>query len=306
MHVSRDPVAAGALVKRAKRKRTPAAAASSSTTLPTSAAPALAGGETLQAGHTWLRWSAFVQRRPWTIAIASTLTMLLIAAPAIALRLGSSDASNDPSNQTTHRAYELLAQGFGEGFNGPLLVVAKVPNPSREAAQQGTVVASSPAGPNASVEKLRAAIAATPGVVSVAPAKFNPAGEVATITVYPHSSPQAYATTQLVHALRDGAIPPVKAQTGMTVYVGGVTAGAVDFAAVLGQKLPLFIGVVVLLSRAAADDRVPLAGDPAAGRGHEPAQHRRRARRDRDDLPVGLAGRACSASSRARSSRSSR
>jgi putative drug exporter of the RND superfamily len=221
----------------------------SSSALPAGAAPALATGETLQAGHTWLRWSAFVQRRPWTIAIASTLTMLLIAAPALALRLGSSDASNDPSNQTTHRAYELLAQGFGEGFNGPLLVVAKTPaGPSHEAAKQGGAVASPPARPNASVEKLRAAIAATPGVVSVAPAKFNPAGEVATITVYPHSSPQAYATTQLVHTLRDSALPPVEAQTGMNVYVGGVTAGAVDFAAVLGDKLPLFIGVVVLLS----------------------------------------------------------
>jgi RND superfamily putative drug exporter len=203
---------------------------------------------TLQAGHTWLRWSAFVQRRPWTIAVCSTLVMLLIAAPAIALRLGSSDASNDPASQTTHRAYELLAQGFGEGFNGPLLVVAKVPNPSGAAAKQGVFLVSPPGGGKAAVEKLRGAIAATPGVVAVAPAKLNPAGEVATITVYPHSSPQAYATTQLVQRLRDSVIPPVEAHTGMSVYVGGVTAGAVDFAAVLGHKLPLFIGVVVLLS----------------------------------------------------------
>jgi putative drug exporter of the RND superfamily len=222
--------------------------AAGSPTQGTTGAQALASDATLQAGHTWLRWSAFVQRRPWTIAISSTLVMLLIAAPAMALRLGSSDASNDPANQTTHRAYELLAQGFGEGFNGPLLVVAKIPHPGGEAAKQGVVVASPPGGGTASVDKLRTAIAATPGVVSVAPAKINPSGEVATITVYPHSSPQAYATTQLVSRLRDSVIPPVKAQTGMSVYVGGVTAGAVDFAAVLGHKLPLFIGVVVLLS----------------------------------------------------------
>jgi RND superfamily putative drug exporter len=82
----------------------------------------------------------------------------------------------------------------------------------------------------------------------VAPAKFNPAGDVATISVYPSSSPQAYATTQLVSQLRNETIPPVEASTGMHVYVGGVTAGAVDFAGVLGKKLPLFIGVVVLLS----------------------------------------------------------
>jgi putative drug exporter of the RND superfamily len=179
----------------------------------------------------WHRWSMFVERRPRTIALCATLAMLLIAAPATALRLGSSDASNDPSKQTTHRAYELLAQGFGQGFNGPLLVVAKVP---RDA--------------SAGVQRLRTAIAGSQGVSSVAPPKLNPAGSVATITVYPRSSPQAYATTQLVHLLRDRVVPPIETQTGVKVYVGGVTAGAVDFANTLSHKLPLFIGVVVLLS----------------------------------------------------------
>jgi RND superfamily putative drug exporter len=234
---------------REAQSSTVASVAGAPQTAGTTGTQALAAGDTtLQAGHTWLRWSAFVQRRPWTIAITSTLVMLLIAAPAMALRLGSSDASNDPANQTTHRAYELLAQGFGEGFNGPLLVVAKVPNPSGEAAKQGVVVAAPPGRGPASVEKLRASIAATPGVASVAPAKLSPSGDVATITVYPHSSPQAYATTQLVSRLRDSVIPPIEVNTGMAVYVGGVTAGAVDFATVLGHKLPLFIGVVVLLS----------------------------------------------------------
>jgi RND superfamily putative drug exporter len=203
---------------------------------------------TVAAGRTWLRWSAFVQRRPKTIAAAAALTMLVIAAPATALRLGSSDASNDPASQTTHRAYELLAQGFGEGFNGPLLVVAKVPNPKHEAAENGVLLTEPVSAGKTRVESLRAAIAATPGVVSVAPAKLNPTGAVATITVYPRSSPQAYATTQLVSRLREHVVPPIEARTGMTVYVGGVTAGAVDFATTLGHKLPLFIGVVVLLS----------------------------------------------------------
>jgi putative drug exporter of the RND superfamily len=200
------------------------------------------------AGRRWLRWSAFVQRRPRTIAAVSAMTMLLIAAPAMALRLGSSDASNDPANQTTHRAYELLAEGFGQGFNGPLLVVAKIPNPKHEAAENGVVRTVPSDAAESSVESLHAAIAATPGVASVAPAKVNATGEVATITVYPSSSPQAYATTQLVSRLRDRVVPPVQAHTGMSVYVGGVTAGAVDFADTLSQKLPLFIGVVVLLS----------------------------------------------------------
>jgi len=181
-------------------------------------------------GGAWLRWSMFVERRPRAIAIVSTVVMLAIAAPATALRLGSSDASNDPPNQTTHRAYGLLAEGFGEGFNGPLLVAANVP------------------GGQASADRIASAIAAAHGVASVAPAKLNAVGNVATITVYPSSSPQALATTQLVERLRERVVPPVAAATGSSVYVGGVTAGSVDFAKVLGQKLPLFIGVVVLLS----------------------------------------------------------
>ncbi|MGA9876742.1 MAG: MMPL family transporter [Solirubrobacteraceae bacterium] len=203
-------------------------------------------------GQTWVRWSRFVQAHAWPIATASVLVMLLIAAPATALRLGSSDASNDPVHFTTYKAYQLLAEGFGKGFNGPLQVVAQVPqasNPSNEAAKQG-VLLSTPtknAGKQ-SVEKLRAALAGVKDVAAVAPAKFNPAGNVATISVYPTSSPQDYATTQLVERLRSQVIPPVAANTGMHVYVGGITAGSVDFANVLGKKLPLFIGVVVLLS----------------------------------------------------------
>ena len=201
-------------------------------------------------GGTWLRWSEFVQSHSWAIAAASTIVMLLIAAPATALRLGSSDAGNDPVSFTTHKAYELLAEGFGQGFNGPLLVVANVPNPSGQATAPSSSTVITPPSPSGkvAVEKLRAALARTPGVVSVAPAKFNPAGSVATVSVYPGSSPQAYATTQLVSLLRERAIPPVASSTGMHVYVGGITAGSVDFAGVLAKKLPVFIGVVVLLS----------------------------------------------------------
>ncbi|HTA04813.1 MAG TPA: MMPL family transporter, partial [Solirubrobacteraceae bacterium] len=217
--------------RRARRRAAQAAANGGETV---AVADAAAGGGLPTAGGAWLRWSMFVERRPKTIVAISALVMLLIAAPATALRLGSSDASNDPPKQTTHRAYELLAQGFGEGFNGPLLVAVKMPS----AAPTG--------GP--AVARLRAAIAAAPRVASVAPAKINPAGDVATITVYPRSSPQAYATTQLVEYLRAKSVPPVASQTGLKVYVGGVTAGSVDFAKTLGQKLPLFIGVVVLLS----------------------------------------------------------
>jgi RND superfamily putative drug exporter len=177
----------------------------------------------------WLRWSRFVQSRPWTIAIVSTLVMLAIAAPAMALRLGASDAGNDPKSFTARRAYDLLAEGFGKGFNGPLLVVAQNGSPTELHELQGT-------------------LAAAPGVVSVTPPRLNPGGDVATLSVYPHSAPQDYATSQLVSHLREDVIPPLTKQSAMHVYVGGVTAGSVDFATTLGHKLPLFIGVVVLLS----------------------------------------------------------
>ncbi len=200
-------------------------------------------------GRTWLRWSSYVQQHSWSIAIVSVLVMLVIAAPATALRLGSSDASNDPVHTTTYKAYQLLAEGFGKGFNGPLLVVATVPNPRKQAVSSGTQPITPPSSSGkAAIEELRAAMAGAPDVAAVAPAKFNPGGSVATISVYPTSSPQEYKTTQLVTHLRGQVIPPVAAHAGMHVYVGGITAGSVDFAAVLAKKLPLFIGVVVLLS----------------------------------------------------------
>ena len=171
-----------------------------------------------------------VGRHPHRVAIPSALIMLAIAAPAVALRLGSSDASNDPSNTTTYHAYRLLAEGFGEGFNGPLQVVVKAP--SRRCRRPART-----AGRACRDEWRR-----------VAPPRLNPTGEVATFSVYPDSSPQAYATTVLVRELREHVIPPVAARTGVVAYVGGVTAGGVDFATVLAHKLPLFIGVVVLLS----------------------------------------------------------
>jgi putative drug exporter of the RND superfamily len=209
-------------------------------------------------GRAWLRWSEFVQGHSWAIALLATIALLLIAAPATALRLGSSDAGNDPTGFTTYRAYQLLAEGFGQGFSGPLQVVVQLPrgttNPVHEAAEHGVLPtlpghnSGAATGGAALLQQLRGAIAAAPDVAAVAPARLNPAGTVATISVYPRSSPQAYATTQLAQRLRAQTIPPLAARTGARIYVGGVTAGAIDFAAVLAKKLPLFIGVVVLVS----------------------------------------------------------
>jgi RND superfamily putative drug exporter len=218
--------------RRARRKASKAPAGNGATADGAAINGTANGVRAAGAGRVWLRWSAFVQGHARMIAVGATLLMLLIAAPALALRLGSSDAGNDPAGTTTHRAYELLAEGFGEGFNGPLQIAVRLPH----------------RGDTAALAELEHAIAKADGVVAVTPPRLNPSGEVATISVYPHSSPQAYATSQLVTRLREDVIPPVAARTGLVAYVGGVTAGAVDFATVLGHKLPLFIGVVVLLS----------------------------------------------------------
>jgi RND superfamily putative drug exporter len=180
----------------------------------------------------WRRWSVTVQRRPWTLAIASLAVMCVFLIPALSMRLQSSDAGNDPSSTTSHKAFDLLSEGFGPGFNGPLLVAAKLPN---AAAQSG-------------LPALRSRLAATKNVVAVTAPRVSPSGRVAIFEAYPGSAPQAPATTDLVHRLRDQVLPPLKQQLGMTVLVGGLTAGSIDFSHVLASKLPVFVGIVVVLS----------------------------------------------------------
>jgi RND superfamily putative drug exporter len=180
----------------------------------------------------WARWVESIQRRPLIAAVAATAVMLALAAPALGLRLGSSDAGNDPAGHTTRHAYDLIAQGFGKGFNGPLQLAVKLPQ-----ANAGSALAQL----NGSLEK-------TPGVASVAAPRLNASRDTASIQVFPTSSPQSAQTTSLVTHLRDSVLPPLERATGATVYVGGATANQADFAHVLSSKLPLFIGIVIALS----------------------------------------------------------
>jgi RND superfamily putative drug exporter len=180
----------------------------------------------------WLRWVGLIQRRPVWAALGSAALLLVLAAPALGLRLGASDSGNDPTTQTTRHAYDLLATGFGSGFNGPLLLAVRLPG----------------AGDTAGLAQFTSTLRHTPGIASVAAPQLNPAGNTAAIAVYPTTSPQSAQTTSLVKHLRSDVLPPLAAATGTTVYVGGATATQVDFAHVLSGKLPLFIGLVVLLS----------------------------------------------------------
>jgi putative drug exporter of the RND superfamily len=187
-----------------------------------------AAGATARPGF-WLRWVQRVQRRPVATAVAATATMLILAAPALGLRLASSDAGNDPTNQTTRQAFDLLAKGFGPGFNGPLELAVALPK-----AHDGQALTTV-------VRDLRA----TPGIASVAPPRVNAAGTAAAVVAYPTTSPQSAQTSNLVAHLRTAVLPPLERATGASVFVGGATAAQVDFSHVLSAKLPLFIGVVV-------------------------------------------------------------
>jgi RND superfamily putative drug exporter len=180
----------------------------------------------------WARWIGLIQRRPALAAVASTALLLALAAPVLGLRLAASDAGNDSASTTTRQAYELLSRGFGPGFNGPLALAVRLPN----------------SGSTAAVARLRAAVRGTPGVASVGRPILNAARDTAAVTVFPTTAPQSSETYDLVKHLRANVIPPVARATGATVYLGGFTASQVDFAHVLASKLPLFIGVVILLS----------------------------------------------------------
>ncbi|GAA4444779.1 MMPL family transporter [Phytohabitans houttuyneae] len=177
-------------------------------------------------GDRWRRWAAGVQRRPWTAALVSVAALLAITAPALGIRLGFADAGNDAPSTTSRQAYDLLAEGFGPGFNGPLVVVVEGDLSAAAAAAQ--------------------ALKRVPGVAeTVAP---PPSGDVATLIVFPSSKPQDAQTHDLVERLRDEVLPPLSRETGATFLVGGSVAAAEDFADAVAGRLPLFVAVVVGLS----------------------------------------------------------
>ena len=180
----------------------------------------------------WLRWVGIVQRRPVVTAILATALMLTLAAPALGLRLASSDAGNDAPGQTTRHAYDLLATGFGPGFNGPLQIAVALP-----AAHDTTAVTA-----------IAGAVRSTPGIASVASPRANRTATAAAIVAYPSTSPQSAQTASLVARLRDRVLPPIEHRTGAVAYVGGATASQVDFSHILTSKLPVFIGVVIALA----------------------------------------------------------
>ncbi|MEU3840714.1 MMPL family transporter [Streptomyces sp. NPDC028635] len=175
------------------------------------------------------RWSAFVERHPKKLGGVAVAVIALLALPTLSLHLGTSDQGNDPQASTTRKAYDLLADGFGPGVNGPLTLVTRVDGAQDKLA----------------LDNLDTTLRGTRGVASVTPATYGPGGDTAYLTVVPESAPQSQATSELVDRLRTDVLPRAEAGTSLDVYVGGVTASYDDFAGVIVGKLPLFVGVVI-------------------------------------------------------------
>jgi RND superfamily putative drug exporter len=201
---------------------------------------ALAAGEIdpPEASARWQRWASRVQANRLGYGLAALAIMVALAIPATSLRLGSADYGTDPTSTstTTHRAYDLLASGFGPGFSGPLELVA----PVRSIAQQDTFT------------QVVSAAGHTSGVAAVTAPQILPARSgqpgIAVAQVYPTGSPQDASTSNLITTLRHRVIPTALHGQALTVYVGGKTALADDEATQLSSKLPLFVGMVVALS----------------------------------------------------------
>ncbi|MFD9422052.1 MULTISPECIES: MMPL family transporter [unclassified Streptomyces] len=177
------------------------------------------------------RWSAFVERHPKLLGAIAAAVMLVLALPTFGLHLGTSDQGNNPTSSTTRQAYDLLADGFGPGVNGPLTIAAQLDG----------------ADDRLALDSLPATLRDTEGVAAVGPLTYNSAGDTAFLTVVPTSAPQSKQTSELVDRLRTDVLPPVRDDTSLRAHVGGVTASYDDFAEIIIGKLPLFVGVVIAL-----------------------------------------------------------
>ena len=179
----------------------------------------------------WTRWSRLVQRHRALATMASVALLLALAVPFLGVHFGLPDEGNDPKSTSSRQAYDMLAKGFGPGANGPLLVVADM---SR--------------GGGAVLPRLRAGLGNTAGIAAVSPPRLDPNGDTALITVTPSAGPQASATEDLVHTLRDDVIPAAAKGTGAQVHVGGATAANIDINTSVADRLALLIGGVIVVS----------------------------------------------------------
>ncbi|SDJ47225.1 putative drug exporter of the RND superfamily [Frankineae bacterium MT45] len=175
------------------------------------------------------RWAKLVQRRPVVSSLAALVVLIGLAAPALALRLGSADASSDPSGTSSRGYYNAMSSAFGDGFQSQLLLVAQTPDAPAKAAWV----------------KLVDQLPDVKGVASVTKsAAVGSDGTLSMVTLTPTTTSQAKATSDLVTSLRSKVITEAESGTDLQVHVGGTTATAIDYADALTSKLPIFLGII--------------------------------------------------------------
>ncbi len=183
--------------------------------------------------HGWRRWASGVASRPWRSALAALAVLVVLSLPIFELELGQNDISALPKSTTARQAYDGLTEGFGPGVNGPLLIAAEFDD-AREAKE--------------AMPRLAKAIDGAPDVATVSPPTFDGKGTVAVFSAISKSPPWGDATVDLVEELRETTIPEGLTGSEGAAYVGGQTAGYIDLATQISDKLPLMIGIVVGLS----------------------------------------------------------
>jgi len=180
-----------------------------------------------------LGWSRVVTGKPLIVLLVGVVGLLALALPARDLRLGLPGYASQPADSTQHKSYDLLTEGFGPGFNAT--VTAVVDTAGTPAAER-----------DGTLDRLRTSLSRDPGVAAVARPVLNPDSSLAVVSVVPRTGPDATATTDLVHRLRENA--PAVDRAGGTLYIAGATAAAIDVAGKLSDALPLFIAIIVILA----------------------------------------------------------
>ncbi|MER7944005.1 MULTISPECIES: MMPL family transporter [unclassified Streptomyces] len=178
------------------------------------------------------RWARFVLRRPVWVLLVGVLGLGAVAVPAASLEMGLPDDGAQPKSTTQRQAYDMLSDGFGPGFNGPLMVVVDTSNSSDG---------------KAAVDRVSDEIEGSGGVAAVTPAVFNKAGDTATITVIPKDRPSSVETENVVHAIRDAG-DGIRSDTGAEVLVTGATAMNIDFSQKMNDALLPYLALVVGLA----------------------------------------------------------
>jgi RND superfamily putative drug exporter len=188
------------------------------------------------AAHTTLsgRWADHVGRHPWRYAIGAAAFLIAIAAPVLGMRTGVADDGTAETDKTYRQAYDLLAEGFGPGFNGPFTIAIENP----DGAAIDPVLA----------DRVHADLAGTDGIVFVTEPVFNPESDTVVLTAIPATSPQEKQTEALVNTLRDDVLPSALDGSGAEAFVTGQTASYIDISEKLAARLPVFIAAVVGLS----------------------------------------------------------